>query len=99
MTQEELQALAKNSLDKMVEQYEEKKGYSPAVETVIPTTSEELVEILKSYKIDDKKESEYNIRFDNSDVTVPISSFIKTNEDHKDKKDSFFNKVRSIFKK
>ena len=88
------------TLDKMVAQYEEKKGYSPAVETTIPTTAEELVEILKSYKIDDKKEPEYSITFEADDITVPIANFTKTNETPKQEgKGSFFSKVRSIFKK
>lgn len=86
------------TLDKMVEQYEKKKGYSPAVETTIPTTSEELVEILKTYKIDDKSGNKYSINIDSASVGIP--TFIQSNEIPKQgEKVSFFNKVRSIFKK
>lgn len=88
------------TLDKMVEQYRNKKGYSPAVETTIPTTSEELVEVLKSYKIDDSKngESSYAIKFD--DVSLPVDSFVHTNESPKSgEKKSFFKKIRSVFEK
>lgn len=91
------------TLDKMVEQYEKKKGYSPVIINEIPTTSEELVELLKTYKIDNKKNgSEYSITV--SDETVSLSNFIRTNENlgttvGATQKKSFFDKVRSIFSK
>ena len=86
------------TLDKMVEQYQENKGYSPAVETKIPETTDELIEILKSYKIDEKKDRDYSLKMTNND-DVKINSFIKTNFVEDEPKKSFFGKVRSIFKK
>ena len=86
------------TLDKMVEQYQENKGYSPAVETKIPETTDELIEILKSYKIDEKKDRDYSLKI-TSDDNVGINSFIKTNDVEDEPKKSFFDKVRSIFKK
>ena len=86
------------TLDKMVEQYQENKGYSPAVETKIPETTDELIEILKSYKIDEKKDRDYSLKITNND-DVKINSFIKTNFVEDEPKKSFFCKVRSTFKK
>ena len=86
------------TLDKMVEQYQENKGYSPAVETKIPETTDELIEILKSYKIDEKKDRDYSLKI-SSDDDVKINSFIKTNFVEDEPKKSFFDKVRSTFKK
>ena len=86
------------TLDKMVEQYQENKGYSPAVETKIPETTDELIEILKSYKIDEKKDRDYSLKI-SSDDDVKINSFIKTNFVEDEPKKSFFGKVRSTFKK
>ena len=86
------------TLDKMVEQYQENKGYSPAVETKIPETTDELIEILKSYKIDEKKDRDYSLKIA-SDDNVGINSFIKTNDVGDEPKKSFFGKVRSAFKK
>ena len=86
------------TLDKMVEQYQENKGYSPAVETKIPETTDELIEILKSYKIDEKKDRDYSLKI-TSDENVGINSFIKTNFVEDEPKKSFFGKVRSTFKK
>ena len=86
------------TLDKMVEQYQENKGYSPAVETKIPETTDELIEILKSYKIDEKKDRNYSLTVTDND-NVSINSFIKTNIVENEPKKSFFGKVRSAFKK
>ena len=88
------------TLDKMVEQYQENKGYSPAVETKIPETTDELIEILNSYKIDEKKDRNYSLKVTNNyNDIVSINSFIKTNDVEDEPKKSFFDKVRSIFKK
>ena len=87
------------TLDKMVEQYQENKGYSPAVETKIPETTDELIEILKSYKIDEKKDRDYSLKISSDDDDVKINSFIKTNDVGDEPKKSFFGKVRSAFKK
>ena len=86
------------TLDKMVEQYQENKGYSPAVETKIPETTDELIEILKSYKIDENKDRDYSLKI-TSDDNVRINSFIKTNFVEDEPKKSFFGKVRRTFKK
>jgi len=85
------------TLDKMVAEYEAKKGYSPVVTTEVPTTSEELVNVLKTYKIDDKKKSNYSITLAEGIVDA-VPSFSKTNEGKSEEKKSFFKKVRSIFK-
>lgn len=88
------------TLDKMVSQYENKNGYSPVITTEIPTTSEELVEILKSYKINNGKNADksYEIDFRGGHVTN-IDPFMRTNNIDNSKKKSFFSKVRSFFKK
>ena len=85
------------TLDKMVEQYKEKNGFSPVVKTEVPQTSEELITILKGYKIDEKKDSSY-VSFNVTESTpLPVATYVQTNEI--EKKKSFFSKVRSIFKK
>ena len=87
------------TLDKMVEQYQENNGYSPAVETKIPETTDELIEILKSYKIDEKKDRDYSLKISSDDDDVKINSFSKTNFVGDEPEKGFFGKVRSIFKK
>ena len=83
------------TLDKMVEQYKKEKGYSPEIKSVIPKTSEELVELLKSYKIEPKKGTSY-VTFENN--PLPVSGYVyDANDNHP--KESFFKKIRSIFKK
>ena len=84
------------TLDKLVEQYKNKKGVSPVVTTSIPKTSEELVSVLKTYKIDEKKDISYVILPAN-DQSLPVSPFVTDNG--MEKKPGFFQKVRSIFKK
>ena len=80
------------TLDKMVEQYKNKKGVSPKVETSIPQNGEELVELLKQYKIDEKKNSFIYIESN----PVPVPSFsLKPQEEQKK---GFFSKIRSVFK-
>ena len=87
------------TLDKMVEQYSEKKGYSPTITVKIPNDSEELVQILKTYKIDEKKENSSFITFDGetNNTSVPVSNFIQLGD--VEKKPSFFTKIRSVFNK
>ena len=81
------------TLDKMVEQYKNKKGVSPKVETSIPQNGEELVELLKRYKIDEKKENSV-IHIENN--LVPVTPFyLKSQEESKK---GFFSKIRSVFK-
>ena len=83
------------TLDKMVEQYKEKyDGKSPVINTEIPETGEDLVAILKSYKIDEKKSNSY-VTFNEGQSPIPVSSYILDGE----KKPGFFERVRSILKK
>ena len=87
------------TLDKMIEQYKEAKGNSPAITTEIPKNSEELIAILKTYQIDDQKEGNNFIVMDTNE-TLPVSGFKVTNSvSGNEKKKSFFDKVRSVFKK
>ena len=83
------------TLDKMIEQYKDKKGFSPANETEIPKTSEELVAILKTYKIDEKKEG--SVVEINSGQSLPVQSYKL--DSRIEKKQGFFSKIRSVFKK
>lgn len=82
------------TLDKMIEEYKSKKMITPTFIEKIPTTSEELIEELKKYK-ETIGEVKYRV-----DETVALESgfFEKENSTNKSKK-SFFDKVRSIFKK
>ena len=82
------------TLDKLVEQYKNEKGVSPVIETSIPQTSEELVTILKTYKIEEKKSSN-NVYLSNTTLSIPSYQVDPTIE----KKPGFFQRVRSIFKK
>ena len=82
------------TLDKMVEQYKAKKDVSPLVTTEIPKNGEELVAILKTYKID---ESGRNYIIPAEGQSLPVSSFVVDNGI--EKKPGFFKKIRSIFKK
>lgn len=85
------------TLDKMVEQYKEAKGYTPTVETKLPETTEELIEILKSYKVDKNATTAYNLTV--ADETVSLDDFRKAPSSEEEPKKGFFAKVRSIFKK
>lgn len=84
------------TLDKMIEQYKNKKGFSPVNETEIPKTSEELVAILKTYKIDENKHEESFIEI-NSVQSLPVQSYKL--DPQIEKKQGFFSKIRSVFKK
>ena len=83
------------TLDKMVEQYKANKGYEPTSEIKIPENSEQLLEILKTYKIDDKNKTQLFIGA-NEAVSLPI--YAHSVEESAPKK-SFVDKVRSVFKK
>ena len=88
------------TLDKMIEQYQEKYEVSPAVTVKMPETSDELIDILKSYKVDEKKGNSY-ITFgpnDGEGEGLPVASYKYDNKEGETKK-SFFDKVRSVFKK
>lgn len=83
------------TLDKLVAQYKEKMNVSPVVTTSIPESPEELVALLKTYTIDNKKE-ESHVSL-NEIQSLPVSTFVVDNG--AEKKPGFFQKVRSIFKK
>jgi len=84
------------TLDKLIEQYKEKKGVSPTVTTAIPETSEDLVATLKTYKIDEKKGASYIVT-PNQGQSLPVAYYEV--DGGVEKKPGFFQKVRSIFKK
>ena len=85
------------TLDKMVEQYKEKNGYSPANDVVLPTTSDELVDLLKSYEVNETN-SDYAITLsDGMDIDVP--KYVTSNKYKENKKKSFFERVKSVFNK
>ena len=83
------------TLDKLIEQYKEKNGFSPVIKTELPKNVDELVELMKTYKVDENNpkiviSGNY---FTTSEITSPkIDPQVKN-------KTSFFDKVRSIFKK
>ena len=83
------------TLDKLIDQYKEKNGFSPAVNIELPKTVDELVELMKTYKVDNK----------GSKVEVVTNGFITADipvykvDPKTEKKKSFFDKVRNIFKK
>lgn len=83
------------TLDKLIAQYKEKTNVSPVVTTSIPESSEELVAVLKTYKIDSKNGQIYVTN--NEGQSLPVASFVVDNGT--EKKPGFFQKVRSIFKK
>lgn len=83
------------TLDKMVEQYQNKKSITPLVETTIPKNSDELVSLLKTYKIDEKENESSYITLSNSDVSLPITQYRKAN--NLEKRKGFFDKIRSVF--
>lgn len=82
------------TLDKMVEEYKNKKGVSPALTTEIPQNGEELVELLKKYEITDKKTELTPFISDSVTMNIPVYK-----NENKEVKPSVFQKIRSIFKK
>lgn len=85
------------TLDKMVEQYKEKKNVSPTIDIEIPKTSDELVELLKTYKVEDKKEGNNFIVSAEMPRELPVASYKATPKE--EKKPGFFQKVFSVLKK
>lgn len=84
------------TLDKMVEQYQAKKGVSPAMESTIPNNAEELVALLKTYEINDKNPNTLQLTSgDVNDLSVPNYTLNTTPQP----KETFFKKVRKVFKK
>lgn len=83
------------TLDKLIEQYKEKRDTTPAMTTKIPENTDELIEILKSYKIDDKQgESHVTLRDDSIELKIP--EYKKTETEWWPR---FFDKIRSVFTK
>lgn len=82
------------TLDKLVEEYEEKKGHTPLLTTETPQTSEELLDILKKYR---PNETTTSIYLNNSDDVLSVNTYTRNLE--VENKPSFFDKVRTIFKK
>lgn len=83
------------TLDKMVEEYTEKMDKSPLVTMEIPKTSEELLEILKTYKPKDDSSSFVTFTSGDSAINLPVTHF--TAQASPEKKPGFFDKVRSVF--
>lgn len=81
------------TLDKMVEEYKAKYESDIEMKTEIPETTDELIEILKSYKIKENKERVQLSR--NNTLDVPV--FKKENCEAK--KPGLLERVRSVFKK
>lgn len=86
------------TLDKMVEQYKEKNGYAPTMEIAIPENSEQLVELLKTYKIDEKGKDSIFVSWNEATANpVPVESYKA--DVKKPESKGFFDRVRSVFKK
>ena len=77
------------TLDKMVEEYKSQKGISPTITEKIPTTSEELIETLNTYK--------ESLGYTELSESISVPHYEQDSSKPKKKK-SFFSRVRSIFK-
>ena len=95
------------TLDKMIEKYHEKYGQSPVRTTEVPQTTDELIEVLNSYTINEKKpENQVLLRLNDGlndgtireNVELPVPEYVKKPDDE-EKKTRFFDKVRTIFKR
>ena len=83
------------TLDKLVEEYKAKKdGKEPTFEVEIPQNAEELLAILKSYKVKEKDNESFIISANGMDI--PATPFVRSEEEQKP---GFFKKVRNVFKK
>lgn len=85
------------TLDKMVEQYKEKKGYSPANEIEVPKDSEDLIRILKTYEIDSKEDETRTLKFE--DMSVDVPNYKTSKKDSEKQTKGFLQMVKSVFKK
>lgn len=85
------------TLDKMVAQYSEKNGYSPVVKTEIPESAEDLVAILKTYKVNENKKDGYILTSNTSNASFDVLPYQV--DPQVEKKNGFFSKIRSVFKK
>jgi phosphate uptake regulator len=84
------------TLDKLIDQYKDKKGYSPLITTSIPKNVDELVDLMKTYKVDEKK-PKVVVSGNNFITSAEIPTF-GVDPQVKPRK-SFFDKIRSILKK
>ena len=89
------------TLDKLVVEYEKKRdGKSPSTEIKIPTTADELLLTLKSYKIKEGGSQVTLIHNDDLPTSVAVNTPLFAYETPtKEQKPGFFDKVRSVFKK
>ena len=85
------------TLDKMVSQYKDKyEGKDPTNTTEIPKTSDELVSLLHSYNLNEKSSSFITLGPNTvSGQAIEVDSYINNGN----KKQTFFQKIRSVFKK
>ena len=74
-----------------------REDFSPANETEIPKTGEELVAILKTYTIDEGKKGGSFIEINDSGQPLPVQNYKL--DPQVEKKQGFFSKIRSVFKK
>ena len=84
------------TLDKLIVEYKDKVGKNPINDIKIPTNSNDLIEMLKSYVIDDNRNAEYKITLSEQNDIIAAPSYTLSNNSN-NKKKSFFEKVRSIF--
>ena len=83
------------TLDKLVEEYKNKKSVSPVVPIEVPKTSGELVDILKTYMPDENSgEVRLTSNLTDGSAGVSVTNYLRSTE----KKKGFFEKVRSIFR-
>lgn len=75
------------TLDKLVEQYKEKRDTTPTMTTKIPETTDELIEILKSYKKEDEKKEGV------------LNELTMYKQKETESRPGFFDKIRSVFTK
>ena len=102
------------TLDKMIEEYQHKCEINPTLKTEIPQTTDELISILKSYKIDEKNDKPFDLNNSQSNESQPnneneisqmtelvVPSYKKDFESEEDTEPApgFFDKIRTIFKK
>lgn len=87
------------TLDKMVEEYGAKLGGTPLATMEIPKTSEELLEILKSYRTAEGKEGHVGTVSNSGTEIVPALPVGAYKFEPSEKKRGFFERIRSVFDK
>lgn len=87
------------TLDKLIEEYKKKKDSTPTMTTKIPENIDELIDILKSYKIDDKHEESHITLRDGSSMTTADLKIPKYKKTEIEWWPRFFDKIRSVFTK